>query len=84
MDEKLMTASEFRKSEEYKELTGRIKGYPAGSTFTLKYGEIPEKKGNALKIITKDCIDMGILESIRIGLDVHGRFVEEEYRRTHD
>lgn len=76
-----MTKSEFRKSKEYKEAIEKIKSYPIGFTFTLKYGEISKKKGNALNIITRDCIDTGILESISIGLDVQGNFVEEKYKR---
>ena len=81
MKEKIMSQSEFRKSKEYQDMIDKIKGYPKGFKFTLKYGEIPMKKGNALKIITRDCIDMGILESISIGLDIQGNFVEEEYKR---
>lgn len=76
-----MTKLEFKESKEYTEAIEKIKSYPIGFTFTLKYGEIPKKKGNALKIITRDCIDMGILESISIGLDIQGNFVEEEYKR---
>ena len=81
MQEKIMSKSEFRKSKEYREMIEKIKGYPKWFTFTLKYAEIPKKKGNALKVITSDCIEMGILESISIGLDVQGNFVEEQYKR---
>ena len=77
-----MNKAEFRKSKEYSDMVDRIKGYPTGFKFILKYGEIPKGKANALKIITKDCIDMGILESISIGLDIQGNFVEEEYKRA--
>lgn len=76
-----MTKAEFKESKEYREMIDRIKSYPIGFKFTLKYAEIPKAKGNALEIITRDCIDMGILESISIGLDIHGNFVEEEYKR---
>lgn len=81
MEKKLMSKSEFRKSKEYSDMVDRIKGYPIGFKFSLKYGIIPKKKGNALRVITKDCIDMGILESISIGLDIQGNLVEEEYQR---
>lgn len=76
-----MTEAEFRKSKEYAESMQKIKSYPKGFTFSLKYGDIPKAKGNALKILTEDCIDNGILESISIGLNIHGEFVEEQYRR---
>ena len=81
MREKLISKSEFRDSKEYREMIDKIKGYPIGFTFTLKYAEIPKKKGNALKVITSDCIELGILESISIGLDVQGNFVEEHFKR---
>ena len=76
-----MTKAEFRESKEYADAMQKIKNYPKGFTFSLKYGEIPKAKGNALKVLTKDAIDNGLLESISIGLDIHGEFVEEEYRR---
>ena len=81
MQEKIMSKSEFRNSKEYREMIDKIKGYPKGFTFTLKYSEIPKKKGNAMKVITSDCIEIGILESISIGLGIQGNFVEEEYKR---
>lgn len=77
-----MTKSEFRKSKEYKELFNRIKDYPIGFEFTLNYLTIPKAKSNALNIITNDCIKCGILKSISIGLDIHGNFVEETYKRV--
>lgn len=76
-----MTKAEFRKSKEYAESMEKIKNYPKGFKFSLKYGEIPKAKGNALRILTEDAIKNGILESISIGLNIHGEFVEEEYRR---
>ena len=76
-----MTKQELRKTKDYKEAVEKIKTYRKGFEFTLNYASIPKAKGNALKIITKDCIDAGIIESISIGLDIEGNFVEETYRR---
>ena len=76
-----MTKTEFRKSKEYKEAIDKIKAYSIGFTFTLQYEKIPTGKCNALRIITKDCIDIGILESISIGLDIQGNITDETYKR---
>lgn len=76
-----MTKAELRKTKEYADAMEKIKNYRKGFTFTLNYAEIPRPQGNALKIITQDCIDNGILESISFGLNIHGECVEEEYRR---
>ena len=76
-----MTKAEFLKSKEYTECMEKIKNYPKGFTFSLKYGQIPKAKGNALRIITEDCIKQGILETVSFGLNIHGECVEEEYKR---
>lgn len=76
-----MTKAEFRQSKEYAECMEKIKNYPKGFEFTVYYGQIPKAKANALEVLTNDCIKAGILESIGIGLDIQGNFVEKEYRR---
>ena len=76
-----MTVYELRQTKDYKEAVEKIKRHRKGFEFTLNYAEIPKAKGNALKVITKDCIENGILESIAIGLDIQGNFVDETYRR---
>lgn len=76
-----MTHAELRETKDYKEAVEKIKGYRQGFEFTLDYTKIPKAKGNALKVITSDCIKMGILESISMGLDIEGNFVEETFRR---
>lgn len=76
-----MTKQELRETKEYKEVVNKIKGYSVGFEFTLNYAAIPKAKGNALRIITKDLIDAGILESISIGEDLQGNFCDETYRR---
>jgi len=76
-----MNKTELRQTADYKMAVDKIRGYKKGFAFTIKYSEIPVAKGNALKIIIHDCIEDGLLESIAIGLDIHGNFVEETYRR---
>lgn len=76
-----MTREEFRKSKVYFEMIEKVKGYSKGFTFTIHYADIPKPKANALEIVLKDCIKMGVLESISIGLSIEGNFVEETYRR---
>ena len=76
-----MTKQELRETKDYKEAIEKIKAYRKGFEFTLDYASIPKAKGNALRIITKDCIDAGIIESIAIGVDLQGNFCDETYRR---
>ena len=76
-----MNIQEMRQTKDYMEAVEKIKAYPIGFVFTLKYSEIPKKKGNALKVITSDCIKMGIIESISFDLDLCGNCTAETYRR---
>ncbi len=76
-----MTKAEFKQSKEYAEMMDKIRSYRKGFEFTLKYGEIPKAKRNALQIVIEDSIKKGILESIAIGLTLQGEPVEETYRR---
>ena len=76
-----MTVQEFRETDGYKEAFDKIKGYPRGFKFTLDYTKIPKAKGNALKIITRDCIKEKIIESVAIGLSLEGKQTEETFRR---
>ena len=76
-----MNIQEMRLTKDYGEAVEKIKAYPIWFEFTLNYADIPKAKGNALKVITGDCIKMGILESISFGLDLCGNCTEETYRR---
>lgn len=76
-----MTFSEFRKSAEYAKCKKRIENYPKGFRFTLHINEIPAAKMRALRVLTDDCIKEGILESVSIGLDIHGEIVDETFER---
>lgn len=76
-----MTKAECRQSKDYADAVEKIRNYSKGFEFTLHYADIPKAKANALKLIADDCIKMKILESIEIGLDIEGNFVQETYRR---
>ena len=76
-----MTKQEMRKTKDYEDAVNKIRGYSKGFEFTLNYSEIPKPQGNALKVITWDCIKAGIIECISIGLTLQGELVEETFRR---
>ena len=76
-----MTVPELRETDGYKKAFDKIKGYPKGFKFTLDYTKIPKAKGNALKIITRDCLKEKIIESVAIGLSLEGEQTEETFRR---
>lgn len=76
-----MTREEFRKSEEYKTYMDKIKKYKKGFKFTLHYSEIPKAKVNALNVLTNDCIELGILESISTGIGLDLEVKDETFRR---
>lgn len=76
-----MTVAEVRNHEEYAQAMEKIKRYPSGFEFTLNYARIPTPQANALKIVMKDAIQNGLLESVALGLSVEGKFVDETFRR---
>ena len=76
-----MTKEELRKRSGYIEAVEKIRNYSKGFTFTLDFSRIPKAKANALRIVLKDCENMGLIESISFGLDIQGNLVEEEYKR---
>ena len=76
-----MTIQEVRNHEEYALAFKKIKAYKKGFEFTLNYARIPTPQGNALKIIMRDAIEQGLLESIEIGLSIEGKIVEERFRK---
>ena len=76
-----MTKEELRNHEEYRVCMNKIKAYKPGFEFTINFSSIPKAKANALKIILKDAIDAGLLESIALGVSITGEFVDETYRR---
>ena len=76
-----MTKEELRNHEEYRLCMNKIKAYKPGFEFTINFSSIPKAKANALKIILKDAIDVGLLKSIALGLSITGEFVDETFRR---
>ena len=77
-----MNRKEFRASEEYAKCINKIENYKKGFCFTINFSNIPTRKANALKVVLQDCCDMGLIESISIGLSLTGDFVDETYRRV--
>lgn len=76
-----MTVQELRNHEEYALCFKKIKAYRKGFEFTLNYSAIPIPQGNALKIVMRDAIEQGYIESIAIGLALDGTQVDETFRR---
>lgn len=74
---------------ELEKALNKIKDYPQGFEFTIKYSTIPTKaKENALRWVLDKAIELGYIESISIGLSLadirgeSGRFCNEEsFRR---
>jgi len=59
----------------------KIRGYRKGFEFTVNYAAIPRPQANALKIVMADAIEMGLVESIAIGLALDGTQTDETYRK---
>jgi maltodextrin utilization protein YvdJ len=76
-----MTTQELRNHEEYALAMKKIRSYRKGFEFTLNYSAIPRPQANALKIIMQDAIEMGLIESIAIGLALDGTQTDETYRK---
>lgn len=75
--------------EEVMKAINKIKSYPKGFEFTIKYSSLPTKaKENGMRYILKKASDMGLIENIATGLSLaditgeSGRINNEEtYRR---
>lgn len=76
-----MTIQELRNHEEYALAFKKIRAYKKGFEFTLNYAQIPTPQANALKIIMRDAIEQGLLESIAIGLSLEGKQTDETFRK---
>lgn len=77
-----MTATELREHPEYKVAMDKIIAYRPGFTFRMDWTEIPVAKGNALKVILRDAIDEGYLESVSMEYDLDMNLTAESYKRT--
>lgn len=76
-----MTIAELRNHKEYELCMNKIKAYKKGFELTLNYSQIPTAKANALKIVMRDAIEQGLLESIAIGLSLEGIQTDETFRK---
>jgi hypothetical protein len=79
-----MTIQEVRNHKEYALAFKKIKAYKKGFEFTLNYARIPTPQANALKIVMRDAIEQGYLESIAIGLSLEGEQTDETFRKIKD
>ena len=76
-----MNKQEYRASQEYKDCVAKITGYRHGFEFALPWYRMPEPAKRGMEILLGDCVKMGLIESISIGLDITGTIVEERYKR---
>ncbi len=81
MEETKMNRMEFKKSNEYKEMIEKIKGYSKGFKFNIPYYKMTTRQKNAMHIVTNDCIKEKIIESVSIGLDLTGNVTDEMFVR---
>ena len=77
-----MTHEELRNHPEYAICMNKIRSYRKGFEFTLNYARIPTPQANALKIVMRDAIEMGLIESIAIGLSLEGKQTDETFRKV--
>lgn len=76
-----MTISELREHPEYALCFEKIRSYPKGFEFVLKWEDIPKAKANALRVVMDDAIEQGLLESLRIRENLNGEIVSERFRK---
>lgn len=76
-----MTREEARQHDGYKEAYAKIESYRKGFEFTINFSVIPKAKANGLRLILKDAVNNGLLESIAFGLDINGNIKEETFKR---
>lgn len=76
-----MTITELRNHKEYALCFEKIKAYPKGFEFTLRWTSIPTAKANALKIVMADAIEAGYLEPIASTLSLEGICTSDTYRK---
>ena len=81
-----MTAQEFLRSPEFREMMDKIRSYKPGFTFTVRYIDIPHAEANGLKIVLKMACEKGLLKSIEKGYGMNEKWqielFEETFERT--
>lgn len=76
-----MTVTELRNHKEYALCMNKIKKYPEGFEFTLRWYQIPTPQANALKIVMRDAIEQGLIEQIATDLSLELEVTAETYRK---
>lgn len=78
-----MTKQQCRETKDYEKTMNKIKNYPKGFVFKMRYSDLNISKPmmNGLKLILNDAVSNGLLESLEIGYAVNGDLCEETFRR---
>ena len=76
-----MNKTELKNHPGYMDAYNKVKNYPKGFKFTIKYNEIPTAKANAMRILIRQCCDEKLIDSIAIGVALTGEQADETFVR---
>lgn len=76
-----MNVNELRAHPEYKVCMDKIRNYREGFEFTVRFDLMRIGQANTMKVILRDAVDQGLIESLSIGLSLEGVVTDEKFRR---
>lgn len=76
-----MTREELRMHPEYQICMEKIRKYTPGFILRMDFTQIPVAKANALKVVLRDAVAMGYLESVSMEINLDMEATAETYRR---
>lgn len=74
-----MSINELRNHAEYAICMKKIKSYPKGFKFTIPYNRMTTGQANAMRIVMRDAVNMGLIESVAIGLSLSLEQTDETF-----